>query len=378
VVPYEQVYEGAVDDPFYRGRGFFRDKIVLIGDTTTIGNDHRITPVGDMWSVEIHAHAIATLLQRWFIHDLPRWLNLVVLALLAGLVCPVAALCPPRRAAVGVVGLVAGYALANAWLFVDRGVWLHLVGPAAAMLMVATGVLVERGLTDEREKARMRGMLRRYLSPQTAEYVMASPEACVLGGRRVTATVMFADVRDFTPLAGELAPEEVVGRLNEIFQALTEVVFRYEGTVDKYIGDCVMAVFGAPVPYLDHARRAVAAALDMQAEVAQMQARWRSQGLRVLELGIGINTGEMVVGNIGSQQRLDFTVIGDAVNLAQRVEALNRDLGTGILITEAVVEALGGRVRVGGRFTAAVQGRQDEVTVYEVLGLAPAEPERAS
>ncbi len=367
-VPYEQVYNGTVDDP----SGLFRDKIVLIGDTTTQGNDLSITPVGDMCSVEMHAHALATVLGRGFIYEQPLWLNLLVLALLAVLVAPLAALCSPCRAALGAAVLVGGYGILNAWLFVDRGIWLHLVGPSAAVLLTAGGMLVERGLTDERDKSRMRGLLSRYLSPQTAEYVLANPNACVLGGRRVLATVFFADVRGFTPLAARLAPEVVVARLNEVFQAVTDVVFRYEGTVDKYIGDCVMAVFGAPVPYADHARRAVAAALDVQAALAGMQARWREENLPVLELCIGINTGEMVVGNLGASQRLDFTVIGDAVNLAQRVESLNRDLGTHILITDAVFDALGGRVRVGGKHVVSITGREGEVTVFEVLGLEPA------
>lgn len=366
-VPYEVMAAGAVDDPFYRDNRFFAGKIVLIGDETTLGNDHRTTPVGEMWGTELHAHAIATLLQQGFVRELPTWGNLAVVASLAALVCLLATAWRLRWAAVACVLLVAAYFLANVWLFSDHDTWVHLVAPTAGMLLGLSAMLLQRGLVEEAEKNRIRAMLRRYLSPQTAEYVLENPRACILGGQRVEATVLFSDIRGFTALAEGLAPETVVAYVNEYLQAMTEAVFRNDGAVDKYMGDCIMAVFGIPVPYTDHALRAVAAALDMRDMLVALQAERLDRDVPVLDMGIGVNTGEMVVGNIGSRQRLDFTVIGDAVNLAARVEGLNKRLGTHILITEATYRQLEASVEVRGPLAATVDGRAHEAVVYEVL-----------
>jgi adenylate cyclase len=157
-VPYEQVCDGAVDDPFYRQTAFFHDKIVLIGDTTTVGNDHRLTPVGDMFGVEIHANAVATLLQRSFVREARQWLNFATLATMATLACLLAAGCCLRRAVPATACLLAGYLAVNVWLFVDQGLWLHLVAPVSATALATTGVIAQRSLLEEREKNRMRGL----------------------------------------------------------------------------------------------------------------------------------------------------------------------------------------------------------------------------
>jgi adenylate cyclase len=134
------------------------------------------------------------------------------------------------------------------------------------------------------------------------------------------------------------------------------------------MGDCIMALFGVPAPYPDHARRAVAVAIQMQAALLEMQARWRARGVPPVDIGIGINTGEMVAGNIGSRERLDFTVIGDAVNLAQRLESLNKDLGTRILVSESTYQCVADEVRARGPIAAEVKGKEEKVLVYEILG----------
>ena len=368
VVPYEQIAGGAVDDEFYRKNQFFRDRIVLIGDNTTVGNDHRFTSVGDMWGVEIHAHAIATLLQRGFVRETPQWVNLIAVCLLAAMVCPFVTVCRLQWAACATVGLLVGYFVFNVWLFVDCGVWLHLIAPSTAIFLVAAGVLLDRGLIEEREKKRAYGLLRRFLSPQSAEYVITNPDKCVLGGERVTATVMFADVRGFTTMSEKLLPEQVVALLNDYLQAMTNIVFKHEGTVDKYVGDCIMALFGIPVPYPDHARRAVAAAIEMQNALLTLHEKRQAEGLPPLDMGVGINTGEMVFGMMGADERWDFTVIGDAVNLAARVEGLNAEMNSCILITESTYELVKDDVEVWGPLIAHVKGKQEEVVVYGVFG----------
>ena len=367
-VPYEHVAAGAVDDEFYRKSRFFEGKIVLVGDATTVGNDYRLTPVGLVAGMQIHAHAIATLLQRQFVRGAAPWLNTLVLCLVAAAVCLVVALLPLWRGVLAAAGLLVGYGVLNVLAFVGPGVWLHLVGPAAAAVGVTLGVLAERVVIEEREKKRFRGLLHRHVSPQIAEHIIAHPEACVLGGERVTATVLFSDIRGFTSLSEKLPPEQVVARLNEYFQVMTDIIFRHEGTVDKYVGDAIMALFGVPKPCADHARRAVATAIDMQVAIVRLRREWRTRGAALFDVGIGIGTGEMVVGNVGANERRDFTVIGDSVNLASRVEGLNKTMGSRILICEETFRAVEQDVWARGPLMAQVAGKQDPVAVYEVLG----------
>jgi adenylate cyclase len=368
--PYELIYSGAANEgesaKVYHQA--LHDKIVLIGDTTTMTSDILSTPWGMAPGVEVHAQAIATLLQRKPVQEARPGVNFAVLSLLVAAVCLLTAFGRLPWAALATLGLWGGYIVVNVWLFVDHGVWLHLVAPSIASVLAMLGVLLERSLTVEREKNRMRGLLHRYLSPQTAEYVLAHPEKCHLGGEQVVATVLFSDIRGFTAMAEKLTPTEVVARLNEYFQAMTDIVFRYDSAVDKYMGDALMALFGIPVPHPDHPRRAVAAAIDMQTALRELQAQGQAQGLPLIDIGIGIHTGAMVVGNIGSQERQDFTVIGDAVNLASRVEGLNKELHTRILITASTYEFVQDEVEVRGPLTAHVKGKEEEVIVYEVFG----------
>ncbi|HEX8833285.1 MAG TPA: adenylate/guanylate cyclase domain-containing protein [Abditibacteriaceae bacterium] len=372
-ITYETVAQGALSGEFFKGNpGLIRDKIIIIGDSTKVGNDHRYTAVGEMWGPEIHAHAMTTFLHglktNRFLHDATRLQNFLALLLSSALVCWIAARWKLLRAALAAAALLALYFAFNVAVFAYTGLSLHLVAPSVAMLLSALLVLTARGLTEEREKNRMHGLLQRYVSPQVAAYIVAHPEKCILGGERVRATVLFSDIRGFTSLSEKLTPEEVLGRLNEYLQVMTDAVFTHEGAVDKYIGDAIMALYGAPVRHRDHARRAVATALDMQAALLKLQEVWQKQGLPIIDIGIGINTGDMVVGNMGSDQRMDFSVIGDSVNLASRVEGLNKEMGSRILITASTYAYVRDDIEVRGPLTASVKGKEETCEVYEVYG----------
>jgi adenylate cyclase len=322
--------------------------------------------------VELHGYAVATLLERAFIREPPFGVTVGVVCLMVALVCVLVALCPMVWGTLATVGLLVGYSWLNVWLFVDRGTWLHLASPSVGAALATVAVLTERGLTEEREKRRMRGLLQRYVSPQVAEYILKNPEKCFLGGEEVVATVLFSDIRGFTSMSEKLKPREVVERLNEYLQAMTDVVFIHNGTVDKYVGDAIMAIFGAPVPCdsdAEHALQAVKTALDMEAALLELHRQWRAQEQEPIEIGIGINTGEMIVGNIGARDRLDYTVIGDSVNLASRVEGLAKDLPGRILITESTYELVKDKIAVGQPLTRGVKGKEETTVVYELLGL---------
>jgi adenylate cyclase len=371
VVPYETFFsDGSLaDDPFYRN--YFRDKIVLIGDTTKVGNDHRLTPVGDMWGMEIHAHAMATVLrglrgQAAFVREAPVALNVLAIAVAAALVCALAGFARINVAALASGALVVLYFFGNAWLYAATQLKLSLVAPSLSMVMAAAALLLQRGLTEEKEKNRARGLLHQHLSPQIADYVLDNPD--MLHTRSVYATVLFSDIRGFTSMSEKLSPEQMLERLNEYFQAMTDQVFACEGAVDKYIGDAIMALFGVPVPQPDHAERAVASAIAMQERLLELQEKWRREGLPPIDIGIGINTGDMVMGYTGARNRLNLTVIGDAVNLASRVESLNKEMGTRILITRSTRDSVKRKLNVRGPFSVMVKGKEEAVEVFEVLG----------
>jgi adenylate cyclase len=186
-------------------------------------------------------------------------------------------------------------------------------------------------------------------------------------------SVLFSDIRGFTAASEKGTPEAIVAQLNEYFSAMVEVLLRHQGTLDKFVGDMVMGLFGAPVADASHADHAVAAALEMSEALGRLNARWTAAGTAPLDIGIGINSGEMIAGNIGSDAIMSYTVIGDAVNLGARIEALNKDYGTRILISQATKDRLtsGVGTRLVGQVT--VKGRREPVVVYEVVGSRRAE-----
>lgn len=371
--PYERAYDGFLKWDFYKKHQneptvSLRNKIVLIGDTTTLGHDVALTPLKEMAGIEIHAHAIATVLRNSFVFKTPASVNFVVLCVLTLIVSLIAANCRATWAVLASTILLVGFWFFDLWLFFERDIVLSLVAPSAAICLTTLAVVTERTLTVERVANHTRALLQRYVSPQIANYILAHPEKAALGGTRVTATVLFSDIRGFTAMSEKLTPEEVLARLNEYLQEMTDVVFEHDGAVDKYIGDAVMALFGVPLVSDNHAQKAVATAIGMQDALLQLQERWRAEGLPLIDIGIGINTGELVFGNIGASQHFDFSVLGDTVNLASRVESLNKDMHSRILVTATTYEIVREQVRARGPLITHVKGKEEEVVVYEIFG----------
>jgi adenylate cyclase len=211
----------------------------------------------------------------------------------------------------------------------------------------------------------------RYVSRQIADTILAQPERDFWQGERRKATILFSDIRGFTAMSEKLAPEEVVQRLNDYLTVMVDIVFAYEGTLDKFIGDAIMAVFGAPLSTGDDEERAVRAAIAMQEAVERLRLQWADSGRQGFKIGIGISTGDVVVGNIGSERRLEYAAIGDHVNLASRLEALNKEYGTGVLVSEHTYQYVEHLVEARWVDKLAVRGREEEVNIYEVLRMKP-------
>ncbi len=219
---------------------------------------------------------------------------------------------------------------------------------------------------EGREKRRVKRLFSRYVSKDVYQQLMASPTDAVLGGQRRRMTVLFSDMRGFTTLSERGNPEDLVLQLNQYFTRMVEVVFAHRGTVDKFVGDMVMALFGAPLDDEEHADHAVQTALAMVDALQDLNRQWLAAGRSALDIGIGINSGEMIAGNIGSDTIMSYTVIGDNVNLGARLESLNKEFGTRILISDATRQLLRGTYNVVPLGEVTVKGKTNAVAIFDV------------
>jgi adenylate cyclase len=352
---------------------------VLVGVTATAVYDLRVTPLAAAFpGVEIHATIIDNVLQERFLW-VPRWADefeaaaILLFALLVGwFLSHLRAV----RAALACLALAFAYAASTEFLLLEHGCLLPVVAPTLAVgLSFAAGTL-QRYVWEERERRRLRKALELYLSPSAAAYVAEHPQALRLGGEKRDCTVLFSDVRDFTAISETLPPEQLMELLNVYLGAMTEVVFEHDGMLDKYIGDGLMALWGVPLPQPGHARKACAAALAMQERLRALSGSWHERGWPALAIRVGIHSGPMVFGNLGSAEHLSLTVIGDNVNLASRLEGLNKRYGTTILASEATVAQAGEDLLVREIDWVRVKGRQQPVRVFELLGIGDF-PERS-
>ena len=344
--------EPAADNPL-------RGRIVLIGGTFADSRDFYPTPHGLMSGVEVHANVVHMLTTRRFIRPSSWLVGLalnVFVVLVAGVVLVV--LRPPLGTLVTVAGaFVVG--VPAALLAFDRGgYWIDFVLPVLATSMMGRG-------GEALERRRLRHSFARYLSRDVLARVLA--DAPSLRGEHRTVSILFSDLRGFTTLSEQMEPERIAAHLNEYFDAMTAAIFAHRGMVNDFVGDAVMAVFGAPVDDPEHAWHAVQSAVAMDAALETLNQRWAAAGLPSLRMGIGIHTGSVFAGNVGGRDRIKYTVIGDPVNVASRVEGLNKDLGTTILVTEEALAVVGDRVRVRDCGPVAVKGRVEKVRVFEVL-----------
>jgi homoserine O-acetyltransferase len=269
--------------------------------------------------------------------------------------------------AVGFALLVAAGVGWSSVLLMARGVWLDVAVPLLAVAVAAFGSTAYQYFVEGREKRQVKRTFSRFVSKDVYEQLVADPSSARVGGARRDMSVLFADIRGFTTMTERGRPEEVVAQLNEYFSRMVDEVFAHRGTVDKFVGDMVMALFGAPVADADHADHAVQAALGMLSALSGLNAAWAAAGKPPLEIGIGVNSGEMVAGIIGSDTVMSYTVIGDAVNLGSRLESLNKEYGTRLIISRATRDRLKGRYDMKPLGAVTVKGKSEPVDIFEVL-----------
>jgi adenylate cyclase len=350
----------------------FRDKVVVVGTTAAGLSDLFTVPFGGgkMPGMQVHANVIDNLLSRRFMRQVHPGVDAALLVLCALLV----AFCGVvmnvwRTIAVAVVVLVLLGAASVA--MGAEGLWLALTRPVLGVLFATFGATAYQYLVEGREKRQVKQVFSRFVSRDVFDQLMADPARARLGGERREMTVLFSDIRGFTTFSEKGRPEEIVRQLNEYFTQMVAVLFRHGGTIDKFVGDMVMALFGAPLADPDHAEHAVSAALGMIAELAVLNARWAAEGRPVLDIGVGVNTGEMVAGNIGSDTIMSYTVIGDAVNLGSRLESLNKQYATHIIISDETRKRLKGRYDMKSLGSVVVKGKTEPVAIFEVRPPGP-------
>jgi adenylate cyclase len=263
------------------------------------------------------------------------------------------------------VALAAGYLIFVAFCFLKARLVLGTIGPLLMMFFAGIFVTAYRYFIGAKEKEVLRRTFEAYFPPLVVKKIMAHPGLLALGGQKKELTVLFSDIKDFTTHSAALSPAQIQHFLNEYFEAMVDVVFRYQGTVDKYMGDGLMVFFGDPEPQPDHALRCVRAAMEMQKKTAELREQWRQSGGFPISIRIGINTGEVVVGNMGSSRRLAYTVLGSAVNLAQRLET-NAPAG-GILISQRTYELVKAEIAAHPVGAFKVKGIETPVSAHEVI-----------
>ncbi|MBI5116740.1 adenylate/guanylate cyclase domain-containing protein [Candidatus Poribacteria bacterium] len=263
-----------------------------------------------------------------------------------------------------------GYLLFAHEVFVVRRVWIDVVGPAGIVILSDVAIVWYKFSTAEKKRKFIREAFEHYMNPKVVDQIAGNPEMLELGGKEMVLTALFSDVAGFTTISEQLTAHQLVELLNEYLTAMTDIVLKYDGLLDKYEGDAIMAVFGAPIHYPDHAARSCFVALEMQEQLKSMREKWKAEGKPELHARVGMNTGTMVVGNMGSRIRFDYTVMGDSVNLASRLEGVNKQYSTNIMISEFTLEHCKSDVIVREVDLIRVKGKAKPVRIYEVLARA--------
>lgn len=363
------------------------DRIVLIGSTALGTGDIHVTPFSTMPGVEKQATVVENLLHGNFMmrEETTVLLSVVVTILFTVVLTLSISGWGPLTGAgifIGMLLVEAGFA---EYQFREYNVWVNGVVPVGSLIALYAMLESYRFFAEERRSRAIKETFSHYTTERIVNELIEHPEMVRLGGVRKDITVLFSDVRSFTTFSEAHEPEEVVAMLNEILHAMTEVIMHWDGTLDKFVGDEIMAFWGAPLDQPDHAERAVRCSLHMLNRLQQLRAKWEAEGNPKLDIGIGLNTGDMVVGNIGSETlKMDYTVIGDAVNLGARVEALTRDYRSHIIITEFTCDRIQhllpdvngvippggiGHVRLERLDEVKVKGKLKPVVIYGLVDL---------
>ena len=349
---------------------WFKDRIVLVGTSLPGLFDLRSVPFSPAFpGVEIHANILYTLLTGDFVYKSSPTQSFMIYVI-AGVVVGIIIIFLSPLWSIIVVLIISMINTFIAYNFHWEGnFWLPVVNPVFTMLVTFSLVYIYKYNTEEKGKRFIKKTFSHFVTQSVVEELLANPEKIKLGGERKNCTVLFSDVAGFTTISEQMTPEALVKLLNDYLTEMTNIIFQYDGMLDKYEGDAIMAVFGAPLAHGNHAVQACAAALMMQKQLVKLRQLWGKQNRPQMMARCGLNTGDMVVGNMGSETRFDYTVMGDAVNLGARLEAANKEYGTLIMVGDNTVKTAEGEIITRELDLLRVMGKNEPVKVHELVGI---------
>ena len=348
----------------------FKNKIVVIGANVPAGtglNDNKNTPViSNHPGVDIQATAIDNIIHNDFLKVLPHSINLLVTIMGMLIVYGIIRLCDLFKSIGLSVSMIAGYIILASICFYS-GIVINVMTPPVMFIVTMLVGYTHKFVLENRSKEKVKSAMGKYMSEDVMKRVIQNIDNLGLGGKKAIVTVLFADIRGFTSMSETMSAQQVSEILNEYFTEMEPIISKYNGIINKFIGDAVMAIFGEPIQDKNHAANAVRCGYEMLLKVKELQKKWAQEGKPKIEIGIGINTGEVFVGNIGSVNRMEYTVIGDTVNLASRLESYNKVYKTKMLISASTYETTKSFIDVMKISDVEIRGKSHKMNIYEVL-----------
>lgn len=351
----------------------FKDKLVLIGATSPDMHDDYFVPTSGgkaMPGVEIHANAIQTMINKDFLTEESRAINALVLLVSSLLIAVIASKWGIKGMTIISPLILIGYIFFTIYAF-NYGLIMNIVYLPLAIVSVYTAETIYAYRATKKEKQQIKDALSKYVAPAVVSEIMKHPEKLKLGGDRKEITIFFSDIRGFTTISEGLTPEQLVHLLNEYLTAMTDIIMKQQGLVDKYIGDAVMAFWGAPLEQKDHAEKACYSSLEMKDKLGALNKKWAKEGFPEIKIGIGLNTGHAVIGNMGSYERFNYTAMGDTINTGSRLEGLTKQYGVMIITSEETQKSA--QASAGDKFVfrkldlVQVKGKHKPVFIYELV-----------
>lgn len=368
--PETKMYLQPVKPEIVKKDAFFKNRSVIVGATAEALYDLRNTPMEPNYpGPELHLTMLGNLIEGNFLPNIKNEAkNLVYILAILGIVLSLAWSYLGALASVCLfLSLFSGIIVFDYWLFAEKSFISSNVLLLAQVFLIYVSTTVFRYFTEERKKKELKSTFSKYVSPAIVDEVLKQPDNLKLGGRKQRMSVSFSDVRGFTTISEKLPPVELAQLLNDYLSPMTDLVFKNKGTLDKYMGDAIMSFFGAPIFYKDHAAHACRCALQSLDKLKELQKEFAARNLPMIDIGIGINTGEMSVGNMGSTTVQSYTVMGDSVNLASRLEGINKEYGTRIIISEFTYADIKEQFCCREVDRVRVKGKLEPVKIYEVL-----------
>lgn len=379
------VWDEYLTDPDLRKQ--LENKIVLVG--STMPEDRDILPIsfamgskkGDnlIYGVEFHANIIQNILWNDYVTVQSAESEIILIFILTVIVFIVTSLVRKIKLRIGIfieiinllliVLSVYGIYQLSIYFFINDKFLIVIVSPALSLILGYIGSTAYHFIMERQQNVLIKGMFSQYVSKSIVNELLADPDKLKLGGEKKNLSVLFSDIAGFTTFAEKKEPEELVSFINEFLNEMTEIILSNGGTLDKYLGDAVMAFWGAPLEVEDHAYKACLTSLQMQDKLAELREKWSKEGEPLIRIRIGINTGDVIVGNIGGVKRFDYTVLGDDVNLASRLEGANKEYGSNIMISESTYQLVKEKVLVRELDIIRVKGKTEPTRVYELISL---------